>query len=57
MSCAMKEINELKNDTIEDQKTIIKLQQEVIGKKNEEIDGVKKTETEELKTYFSVLLH
>ena len=33
MSCAMKEINELKNDTIEDQKTIIKLQQEVIEKK------------------------
>ena len=57
MSCAMKEINELKNDTIEDQKTIIKLRQQVIGKKNEEIDGVKKTETEELKTYFSVLLH
>ena len=57
MSCAMKEINESKNDTIEDQKTIIKLRQEVIGKKNEEIDGVKKTETEELKTYFSVLLH
>ena len=38
----MKEINELKSDTIEDQKTIIKLQQEVIEKKNEEIDGVKR---------------
>ena len=40
----------MKNDNIEDHKTIIKLQQEVIGKKNEEIDGVKKTVTEELKS-------
>ena len=56
MSYAMKEINELKNDTIEDQKAIVKLQQEVIGKKNEEIDGDKKTVTEELNSYGPILL-
>ena len=44
MSYAMKEINELKSDTIEDQKTIIMLQQDVIGQKHEEIDGVKNSD-------------
>ena len=55
MSYAMKEINELKNDRIQDQKAVIELQQQVFSKKNEEINCVKKTVTEELKSYSSVL--
>ena len=55
MACASREINDLKSDRIEEQKTMIKLQSEVISKKNEEIDSVKKTVNDELKSYSSVL--
>ena len=55
MSYALQNVDDLKTEKIEDQKTIIKLQDEVIGKKNEEINSVKKTVTDELKSYSSVL--
>ena len=48
----MKEINELKNGTIEDKKTIIQLR--LLGK-TEEKDSAWKAVTEELKSYSSVL--
>ena len=55
MSYALQNVDDLKTEKIKDQKTIIKLQDEVIGKKNEEINSVKKTVSDELKSYSSVL--
>lgn len=55
MSYALQNVDDLKTEKIKDQKTIIKLQDEVIGKKNEEINSVKKTVSDELKSYSSAL--
>ena len=48
-------VTELREQKIEDQETIIKLQQNVIEKSNENFQSVKSTVQEELKSYSSVL--
>ena len=49
------ELDDLKSEKISDQKKIIKLQGQLIEKKDEELNSVKKTVTSELKLYSSVL--
>jgi hypothetical protein len=48
-------VTELREEKIEDQETIIRLQQKVIEKSNENFQSVKNTVQEELKSYSSVL--
>ena len=48
-------IDELKNDNLKNQRSLINLQQEVIQKKSEQLDSVKNTVKTEMKTWASVV--
>ena len=55
MSNARVQLEKLNEEKIEDQKSIIKLQSDLISQKNEELGLVSKTVETELKTYSSAL--
>ena len=52
---ATKRVNELREEKIADQDTIIKLQQKLLEKSDENFDSVKTTVQQELKSYSSVV--
>ena len=51
----LEQVKNLKNEKIEDQSTIIKLQQQLIEEKDDELEAVGKTVQNEMLSYFSVV--